>query len=285
MPEIPFVETVLGALAPRLRGRRVLGVTVLSPSVLKSVDPPLGAVSGSVIESVSRRGKLLLFDLSPELMLIVHLKRDGRLALAPARQRPTRDVALMLRLDADEDLRLLEIGPKKRAGVYLRRAGEVDSTEPLAGLGRDALRDPAPPEQLGEMLKRARMHLKRFLGTQRYLAGIGNAFSDEILWEARLSPFLASDRVRPPEIVRLAAAIPEVLGRAVAEHRAHFGDRVPMREPVALLRVHRRGGDPCPRCGTPIAAVHYADRETYYCPNCQTGGKVYADRRLSRLLK
>lgn len=285
MPEIPFVETLVRNLAPRVAGQTVRAAQVRSPSLLKTVDPPLASVQGATIRGVRRRGKLVLFDLSGDLVIIIHLMRDGRLTIPPARQRPTRDIALILALESGEDVRLVEPGPKKRAGLYLRRADEVESTEPVAGLGLEPLGEAFTPEALSAMLDQAGMQLKRFLGMQRYLAGIGNAYGDEILWEARLSPFAGTQALTPGERSRLHAAIREVLRRAVEEHLMHFGDALPMREPPALLRAHRRAGEPCPRCGTPIAAVYYSERETYYCPICQTRGKVYADRRLSRLLK
>src|SRR3989304_1268049 len=247
--------------------------------------PRVTAIRGAAIQDVRRRGKLALFDLSGALVMIIHPKRDGRLAIAPSTQRATKDVALILQLDGGEDLRLMELGPKKRAGLYVRRAAEVEQTAPVGGLGVEPLDATFTPEALAAMLDQARMQLKRFLGTQRYLAGIGNAYSDEILWEARLSPFAPTRSLKGEERSRLHAAIRDVLQRSLAAHRAHFGDDLPMREPVDLLRVHRRAGEACPRCGTPVAAVYFSEKETYYCPGCQTGGKVYADRRLSSLLK
>ncbi len=285
MPEIPFVETLVVNLRPRVVGRRIRGVSLRSASLLKSVDPPVGALPGTTVQGVRRRGKLLLFDLSGALIMVIHLKRDGRLQIVPAPRRATKDVALILHLDGGEDLRLIELGPKKRAGLYLRRADEVDRTEPVAGLGMEPLDDAFTREVLAALLDQARMQVKRFLGTQRYLAGIGNAYSDEVLWEARLSPFAATPSLQEEERARLHAAIRTVLRRSIEEHRVHFGSDLPMREPVDLLRVHRRAGAACPRCGTAIAAVYFSEKETYYCPGCQTGGKVYADRRLSRLLR
>ncbi len=285
MPEIPFIETLITTLAPRVIGRTLRRIEVRSPSVLKSVDPPLSAAQGETIETLRRRGKLLLFGLTGGLVLIVHLKRDGRLTVTPSGKRPSRDVAVSLGLDDRNDLRLIEIGPKKRAGLWLRRAAEVESVEPVAGLGIEPLSEAFTPEALAALLDQAGMQLKRFLGAQRYLAGVGNAYGDEILWEARLSPFAPTQTLRQEERTRLFAAIQDVLNRSVREHRAHFGDELPMREPPALLRVHRKAGEPCPRCGTPVAAVYYSEKETYYCPICQTRGKVYADRRLSRLLR
>ncbi len=285
MPEIPFVETLVANLRPRVVRRTIRAVHLRSVSLLKSVDPPVSGLQGATIQGVRRRGKLVLCDLSGALVMIIHLKRDGRLAVVPSKQHATKDVALILQLDGGEDLRLIELGPKKRAGLYVRRAEEVEQTEPVGGLGGEPLEAAFTPAAFAAMLGQAKMQLKRFLGTQRYLAGIGNAYGDEILWEARLSPFAPTQSLKAEERSRLYAAIRDVLPRSIAEHRAHFGDDLPMREPVDLLRVHRRAGAACPRCGTPVAAVYFSEKETYYCPGCQTGGKVYADRRLSRLLK
>src|SRR3990170_2531226 len=262
VPETPSAEPLVATLRPRVVGRTIRAAPLRSVSLLKSVDPPVTAIQGATIQDVRRRGKLALFDLSGALVMIIHPKRDGA-----------------------EDLRLMELGPKKRAGLYVRRAAEVEQTEPVGGLGVEPLDATFTPEALAAMLDQARMQLKRFLGTQRYLAGIGNAYGDEILWEARLSPFAPTRSLKGEERSHLHAAIREVLQRSIAEHRAHFGDDLPMREPVDLLRVHRRAGEACPRCGTPVAAVYFSEKVTYYCPGCQTGGKVYADRRLSRLLK
>jgi formamidopyrimidine-DNA glycosylase len=285
VPEIPFVETLVVNLAPRIVGRTIRAVQLRSVSLLKTVDPPAAAVRGATVEGVRRRGKVVLLGLSGGLVIIFHLMRDGRLTIAPTRQRPSRDVALVLPLDGGEDLRLVELGPKKRAGMYVRRAEEVEQTEPVAGLGVEPL-DPAfTPALLSRMLGEANMQLKRFLGVQRYVAGVGNAFGDEILWEAQLSPFAQTRTLTEDEPARLHTAVREVLGRSIDEHQAHFRGELPLREPVTLLRVHRRAGEPCPRCGTAIAAVYFSEKETYYCPRCQTAGKVYADRRLSRLLK
>jgi formamidopyrimidine-DNA glycosylase len=285
VPESPFIETLVANLKPRVVGRTVRRIQLRSVSLLKSVDPPVTVLPGATIQEVRRRGKLILFDLSGDLVAIFHLMRDGRLTVVPSAQRATKDVALVIQLDGAEDLRLIELGPQKRAGLYLRRAAEVEHTEPAGGLGIEPLDHAFTPEALAALLDGAKVQLKRFLGMQRYLAGIGNAYGDEILWEARLYPFAPTHSLKPGERERLYAAIRDVLRRSISEHREHFGPDLPMREPVDLLRVHRRAGEACPRCGVTIAAVYFSEKETYYCPGCQTGGKVYADRRLSRLLK
>lgn len=285
MPEIPFIETLVANLAPQVVGQRIRTVQVHSPSVLKTYDPPVSALAGKDVAAVSRRGKLIKFDVSGGLVAVFHLMRDGRFTVSPAARRRTRDVAFALQFDGGQELRLVEAGPKKRAALYVLRAEEASAVEPLGQLGIDPLDVSFTLPVLSAMLDREQAHLKRFLGLQRYIAGIGNAYSDEILWEARLSPFVAASKLNPEERARLYDAIQDVLRRAIEEHRAHFGDRLPMQEPPALLRVHRHAGEPCPRCGSALAAVYYSERETYYCPTCQTEGRVYADRRLSRLLK
>lgn len=284
MPELPFIQVLTENLDEQLRGRTIVSVRVKSPSVLKTYDPPVTDVAGHAFGGVKRGGKLLVFDLG-ELAVVMHLMRNGRLQLVPSRQGQNKDVALVLNLDDGRDLRLYEIGPKKRAAVYVMHSSELMSGEPLGDLGVDPLSGDFTQPRLAEMLKEETVQLKRFLTLQRYITGIGNAFADEILWEAKLSPFVAANRLKDQEVARLFGAIIGTLTRALDEHRHHFGDKLPVKEPLELLRVHRHGDEPCPRCGTPIAVVHFAERETYYCPQCQTGGKVYADRRLSRLLK
>ena len=286
MPELPFVAVLSENLRSRIGGRTVGDVLVRGVSALKTFDPPVASLAGHRIAGVRRRGKLLVFDLTPGLAMVMHLRRNGRLQVLPrAAGRTARDLAIAYALDDGHDLRLIEIGPKKAASVWIFHAGDEDRHEPIAGLGVEPLSDGLTVSGLGEMLRAERTHVKRFLTLQRYIAGIGNAYSDEILWEARLSPMTLTAALTEDEIVRLHGAIRTVLDAAVTSHRLEFAGTLPMREPLHLLRVHRHGGEPCPRCGTPIAVIYYGERETYYCPTCQTKGVVYADRRRSRLLK
>lgn len=262
--------------------------------MLKTYDPPVERLTGARITGVRRRGKLVLVDLDPSLVLVMHLMRNGRLQLAPhppepARQgagRPgeRRDLALVLRFDDGVDLRMIERGTRKAASVWLYRAGE-ETSGPLAALGLEPLSAECTADALARMLAAERMRLKPFLLSQRHLVGIGNAYADEILWEARLSPQALTTALDREEIVALHRAIVTMLERAIEAHRAELAGSLPMKEPLGLLRVHRHGKEPCPRCGTPIAVIYYEDRETYYCPACQAGGRVYADRRRSRLLR
>lgn len=285
MPELPFIQVLAENLDRAIRGRAITSVHLRSVSLLKTVDPPIAAVEGRRIERVRRLAKLVIADLDGGLSLVFHLMRNGRMQIGAPQFRGNKDFALGLRLDDGRQVRMVEHGPKKRAAAYLLRSAGMGQYEPLAGLGLDPL-DPAfTPGRLTAMLEGDPSQLKRFLTVQRHVTSIGNAYSDEILWEARLSPFVAARTLTPDSIARLHGAIVATLRRVLDEHRARFPDDLPQREPLDLLRVHRHRGEPCPRCGTRIAEVAYAERETYYCPACQTGGKIYADRRLSKLLK
>ena len=285
MPELPFIQVLVENLGREVTGRTIKGVRLRSPALLKTVDPPLNAVEGKRILHVRREGKLVVIELAGDLLMAFHLMRDGRLQITGAGGRATKPLSLALQLEDGREIRFIELGPKKRAAVYLLYAADAASREPMAGLGVDPLTGEFALKRFAEMLRAATGQLKHVLTQQRYVTGIGNAFGDEILWEARLSPLANPARLSEEEVARLHRAIRQVLASAVQAHRTHFGGELPMREPLALLRVHRHGGEPCPRCGTRIAAISYAEKETYYCPGCQTGGKVYADRRLSRLLK
>ncbi len=293
MPELPFIQVLVENLARAVEGRTIVGVRVSSPAIVKTYDPPISALTGGRIDRVTRLGKLVVFHLSGGLLLVLHLMRDGRLHIASSQPRvppggratAPKPMAFGLMLDDGRELRVNETGPKKRAGAYVLLAQDGLLSAPLAGLGPDPLSDAFTPAVLTAALSEQRSPLKRAITQQRTVVGIGNAFADEILWEARLSPFMSAAALSPQEAGRLYAAIRTVFAQALQQHRAHFGESLPTREPVALLRVHRHGGEPCPRCRTRIETVHYAEKETYYCPSCQTKGKIYADRRMSRLLK
>jgi formamidopyrimidine-DNA glycosylase len=286
MPELPFVTVLVENLRPLVEGRAIEDVIVRSVYVLKTADPPITSLTGRRIMSIHRRGKLLVFDLTDALVMVMHLRRNGRLQVLPrGKARTAKDLAITFELGGGNDLRLIEIGPKKAASVWVVPAGQEAGGEALAGLGIEPLSVAFTRDALAALLGEARMHLKRFLTLQRYLVGIGNAFSDEILWAARLSPQTMTDALTDEQVVRLHQAIREVLEEAIVAHRREFTGTLPMREPLHLLRVHRHGKEPCPRCGAPIAVIYYEDRETYYCPTCQAGGRVYADRRRSRLFK
>jgi formamidopyrimidine-DNA glycosylase len=281
MPEIPEVEITARRLDRSLAGIEIESALAPGMVTMKTVDPPLSVVEGRSIEGVRRIGKMPVVEIG-ELSLLVHLMSAGRLQVfdkrASMRDRRSR---LLIRLSNGRELRLREFGTKQRAWAKLLRDGEVESDEMVATLGPEAW--PAPPLEAVASAVDAPRHLHPLLRDQRAIAGIGRSWVDEILWDARLSPFKKGSDLEPDEVERLHAAL-AVLGLAIDHYEDVIGDNVPDKLPMPL-QVHRREGEPCPRCGTTLAAVHFAEHVMTYCPEEQTGGKVYKDRRLSRLLK
>jgi formamidopyrimidine-DNA glycosylase len=281
MPEIPEVEITARRLDRSLAGIEIESALAPGMVTMKTVDPPLSVVEGRSIEGVRRIGKMPVVEIG-ELSLLVHLMSAGRLQVfdkrASMRDRRSR---LLIRLSDGRELRLREFGTKQRAWAKLLRDGEVESDEMVATLGPEAW--PAPALEAVESAVDAPRHLHPLLRDQRAIAGIGRSWVDEILWDARLSPFKKGSDLEPDEVERLHAAL-AVLGLAIDHYEDVIGDNVPDKLPMPL-QVHRREGEPCPRCGTTLAAVHFAEHVMTYCPEEQTGGKIYKDRRLSRLLK
>jgi formamidopyrimidine-DNA glycosylase len=282
VPEIPEVEITARRLSAALKGSEVDSALAPGMVTMKTVNPPLGALEGRRVEGVRRIGKMPVVDFDGELSLLVHLMSAGRLQAfdkrASLRDKRSR---LLVRLADGRELRLREFGTKQRAWAKLLPAGEVEEDEMIVTLGPEAW--PAPPlEVLADPIDQPR-HLHPMLRDQRVIAGIGRSWVDEILWEARLSPFRKGSELDSEEVERLHAAL-DVLERAIEHYEEVIGETVPDKLPMPL-QVHRRQGEPCPRCGTPLEAVHFAEHVMTYCPEEQTGGKVYKDRRLSRLLK
>ena len=218
-----------------------------------------------------------------ELSLLIHLMSAGRLQVWDKRA-SLRDKAsrLLVRLEDGRELRLREFGTQQRAWAKVLRSREVDADEAVATLGPEAW--PAPPaEELATVLDQPR-HLHPLLRDQRTIAGIGRSWVDEVLWTARLSPFKKGSELESEEVQRLREAIQERMGAALEHYEEVIGDTVPDKLPMPLA-VHRRSGEPCPRCGTKIEAIHFKDYVLCYCPQEQTGARVLKDRRLSRLLK
>ena len=286
MPELPEVEITARRLDEALRGARVESTLAPGMVALKSVTPPLETLAGLEIEGVRRVGKMPVVEVGPEderLALLVHMMSAGRLQLFPERASlKDRRSRVLIRLEDGRELRLREFGTKQRAWAKLMDAADVADEEMVATLGPEAW--PAPPlAELAALVDQPR-HLHPLLRDQRSIAGIGRSWVDEILWEARLSPFKKGSEMADEEVERLHEAL-GVLGRAIDHYEEVVGpDKIPDKMPMPL-QVHRREGEPCPRCGDTIAAIHYAERITCYCPQEQTGGRVLADRRLSRLLK
>jgi formamidopyrimidine-DNA glycosylase len=282
VPELPEVEIAARRIARATSGARVESALAPGMVTMKTFDPPLDALTGAALASVGRRGKLFLVHFG-ELVLVVHLMSAGRLQVwdkrASMRDRASR---LLVRLDDGRELRLREFGTQQRAWAKLLPAEAVEQDEAVATLGPEAW--PAPPaEELAAAIDQPR-HLHPLLRDQRTIAGIGRSWVDEVLWTARLSPFRKGSELDGEEIERLREAIDARLGAALEHYEEVIGPTVPDKLPMPL-EVHRRSGEPCPRCGTRIEAIHFKDYVLCYCPEEQTGGRVLKDRRLSRLLK
>ncbi|MET0938160.1 MAG: DNA-formamidopyrimidine glycosylase family protein [Gaiellaceae bacterium] len=244
-------------------------------ATLKTFDPPLDALDGKQLTGVERRGKRLLFPVeNADLVLVVHLMSAGRLRyLAPGAKTP-KSPAFRLRFQGGAELVLTEAGKKKRAGVWLFEPEALDAE--LAHLGPEALG--LERDELAAILGAEAHRLHPLLRDQRAIAGIGRAWSNEILRTAHLSPYAMSTKLTDGEVDRLSEAIEAELTRGLAL-------RLESADNEHTYRVHNRLGEPCPECGTPIARVDYEEHTVYYCPTCQTGGRVLKDRRLSRLLR
>ena len=289
MPELPEVEITARRLDAALGGAEVESALAPGMVALKSVEVPLTELVGRRVERVRRIGKMPVVEFSDgrdgatgELALLVHLMSAGRLQLfdkrASLRDRSSR---VLIRLADGRELRLREFGTKQRAWARLMPAVGVPDDEMVVALGPEAW--PAPPlSELARIVDQPRQ-LHPLLRDQRQIAGIGRSWVDEILWEARLGPFKKGADLEADDVERLHAAL-AVLGAALDHYEDVIGDTVPDKLPMPL-RVHRREGEPCPRCGVTLAAVHFAEHSTTYCPAEQTGGRVLKDRRLSRLLK
>ena len=282
MPELPEVEITARRLHRALEGARVESALAPGMVTMKTYDPPLSALAGRAVTAVRRIGKMPVVELD-DLALLVHLMSAGRLQVFDKRA-SLRDKAsrLLIRLVDGRELRLREFGTRQRAWAKLLPVGQVTQDRAVATLGPEAL--PAPPvDRIADALSQPR-HLHPLLRDQQVISGIGRSWVDEILWTARLSPFAKGADLTEEELERLRDACDERLGGAIEHYEEVIGDTVPDKLPMPL-QVHRRAGEPCPRCGTVIEAVHYKDYVMCYCPQDQTGGRIYKDRRLSRLLK
>jgi formamidopyrimidine-DNA glycosylase len=282
VPELPDISAYIAALQPRIVGRTIERIRLASPFLLRTVDPPLSAAEGRTVRELRRVGKRIAIGVEPDLWLVVHLMIAGRLHWRPPQTKLAGRQGL-LALDFPEGaLVLTEAGSKRRASLHVVR-------------GEDGLRslDPGGVEIFATDLDGFRAALtienrtlKRALTDPRLISGVGNAYSDEILHAARLSPIALTHKLSADEWARLYAATRSTLtlwtDRLVTEARTKFPQGVTAFRPE--MSVHGRYGQPCPRCGAPVQRIRYADNETDYCPLCQTGGKVLADRSLSRLL-
>lgn len=286
MPELPEVEALARSLDRDLSGRTVERIALRSVAVLKTYDPPLTALHGRRVTGVQRLGKFIDIGLAP-LHLLVHLARAGWLR-QPSEAGETRPalrgpLAARVMFTGGGALDITEHGTEKRLALYLVRT--PDDVVGVARLGIDALDPALTRERLGELLRGAQGTIKGLLADQSIIAGIGNAYSDEILHAARISPFRTARRLDDSELQRLRDSMQSVLSEAIARAVA-VDDTDQLRDSKrSHMRVHGRAGQPCPVCGDTVREVSMATRSFQYCATCQTGGKVYADRRLSRLLR
>ena len=286
MPELPEVEALAAFLTERAVGRVVARVDLAAFSVLKTYDPPVTSLQGLEVTGVSRHGKFLDLDVSG-LHLVVHLARAGWLrwsdALSPTPPRIGKGpLAARVHLDDGSGFDLTEAGTQKRLAMYVVHSPY--DVPGVARLGPDPLGPGFGVHELAAILDGSRQQLKGLLRDQSVLAGVGNAYSDEVLHAARLSPFRLGSSLSVAEVEGLYEALQSVLRDAVARaHGLAAGDL--KKEKKTAMRVHGRTGLPCPVCGDTVREVSFADSSLQYCPTCQTGGKPLADRRLSRLLK
>jgi formamidopyrimidine-DNA glycosylase len=286
MPELPEVEALAAFLRERAVGRVVARVDAPGIHVLKTYDPPVTALAGLAVEGVARHGKFLDLDVSG-LHLVVHLARAGwlqwRESLPPAPPRMGKGpLGLRVHLDDGSGFDLTEAGTQKRLAVYVVR--DVGAVPGVARLGIDPLSAGFTVDALADLLAGVRSQVKGVLTDQSLIAGVGNAYSDEVLWQVGLSPFKPAANLSGPEVARLHAAIVETLRQAMVRAEGLAAGKLKA-EKRSGLSVHGRTGLPCPRCGDTVREVSFATTSLQYCPTCQTGGAPLADRRLSRLLK
>ena len=275
MPELPEVEAWRRQLDPLVKRSPIEKAGPAHIATLKTFDPPLSTLDGEGFRGVERRAKRFLLPTDDgELVVMVHLMSAGRLKYVANGAKGAKTPAFRLRFVDGGELQLTEAGAKKRAGVWLLRPDQV--TEELAHLGPEA--DTLSVEDVARILSSDSRRLHSLLRDQRLIAGIGRAWANEILWSAQLSPYALSTQVDADGTERLANAIHDELARGLELRIAGAND-------AKTYRVHNKLGEPCARCGTPLARVDFEEHTIYYCPTCQTDGRVLKDRRLSRLLK
>jgi len=285
MPELPDITVYVESLDAKVRGDRLARVRLLNPFLLRTAVPPIASVEGARIEGVERLGKRVVIVLEGERFLVIHLMIAGRLHWKPAGAKPPSKGALAAFEFGAGTLVLTEAGTTRRASLHF-----VAGRAALAAMDPGGI-DPmtCEPAAFAARLARENHTLKRTLTDPRLFSGIGNAYSDEILHRARLSPIAMSGKLPPAEVTRLHDAVRQVTAewtqrlRAEAAAQGGWPDKVTAFRPE--MAVHGRYGQPCPDCGAPVQRIVYAANETDYCARCQTGGKILADRALSRLLK
>lgn len=283
MPELPDIVVYIEALQRRILGEELLGVRVASPSVLRTYDPPYDAPVGREVAGLHRVGKRVVIEFDGGPFVVIHLMVAGRLRWEPPKKAIPRKVGLAAFDFAEGSLILTEQGTHKRAGIWV-----FADRDGVSGLDRGGVEPlEVSAAEFGEALRSENRTLKRALTDPRIFSGIGNAYSDEILWRAELSPVRRTSQLDDEEVQRLHRAVVDSLNEWTDRFREEVGDGWP--DKVTAFRpemaVHGKYGEDCPRCASPVQRIVYASNETNYCARCQTGGKLLADRSLSRLLK
>lgn len=271
MPELPDLEVVRDILAPRIVGRTVRGVEVNRPDLVRAGVPSISALVGKELRALGRRGKYLIFSFAEAPHLLVHLMRWGWLWHGSRGYSPTSATDLRLSFDDGSDLRLIEGRSPRLAAAWV--VSDPLTAEPLRKLGWEPLSDEFTAEAFRRLIQGKRRQLKRILTDQTLIAGIGNAYADEILFRAKLSPVRYSHTLTTDELTRLWQTIPETLRWAISEIKARTKDTLFEREVRDFLCVHGRMGSPCLKCGTVIAEILYDEVRTDYCPRCQDAGR------------
>jgi formamidopyrimidine-DNA glycosylase len=293
MPELPELDVLAENLATQLKGLGVRAVRVVSVAALKTFDPPIDSVVGWSIAGAGRKAKYVWLELDPadggaaaeggQLYLVMHLSLGGRISLGP--KPASRKIAVLtMDLEGDQVLSMTEGSTQRRAAVWLVRS--LDQVPGLDSLGPEPLDPDFTVEVLAGILAAGGHTLKGMLTDQRGMSGVGNAWSDEVLHRARMSPFARPERLDAAEVARLHAALVGVLTEARGTMAEQVGGAIQIPKAAErLFAVHGRAGEPCFVCGDTIRSVWMGQRETSYCPTCQTGGRVLADRRRSRFLR
>lgn len=283
MPELPDITVYTEALRSRILNQRVEAIHIISPSILRTADPPIELAAGKTVVSIDRIGKQIIIGMENELFLVFHLMVAGRFHWKPSGAKPNRKITHAVFEFSGGAIALTEASSRKRASLHLVRG--IESLRAFDRGGLEVMR--ASLEEFRTALTKENHTVKRSMTDPRLFSGIGNAYSDEILHRARISPLKWTSRLTEQEIAALFKATPQVLSEWITRLLAEAGSKFP--EHVTAfhdeMAVHGKFGKPCPNCGTKVQRIVYADNECDYCPQCQTEGRLLADRALSRLLR
>jgi formamidopyrimidine-DNA glycosylase len=283
VPELPELEAFKEVLAEELNGKTIERPHFLKPHILKAFPPNYEERFPAEVLGIDRRGKYLHFSLDNGLTLYIHLMKSGRIGLQRATAKPNKFVACSIHIDDGRALRIAEYGKEKMARFYMFEANRYPPG--FERLGIEPLDPSLTAERLADLLRREKRRLKQFLTDQHVLAGIGNAYANEILWNAKLSPFSVTASLGNTETAALLSAMHKTLKDGIAKTSAQLKDLALVKVDRQFMAVHGKKDEPCPRCGDRIRWVYARKNTTYYCPTCQTGGKILKDRRTSKFLK